>query len=132
MNTKDMIVVLEGSYIKKNDLGFLPNPDTKRSYIKKKDTNFSIPNEFVGRMNIIKLNNLDLLHDLYGTVYIPQSVYDELTLNDVKFTVSKVTTTINVTVGDVTYPHKTVAVINIGNKFGQPVPLLQEWCSPCR
>ena len=32
-------------------------------------------------ITLLKLNHLDLLHDLYGTVYIPQSVYDELTLN---------------------------------------------------
>ena len=37
-------------------------------------------------ITLLKLNHLDLLCDLYGTVYVPQSVYDELTLNQ-KFSV---------------------------------------------
>ena len=49
-------------------------------------------------------------------VFYGDSNYDELTLDNVKFTVSKVTTTINVTVNDIYYPAKAVAVINIGNK----------------
>lgn len=61
INTKDMIVVLEGSYTRKNDIGFLPSTDVKKDKVRKKgDVNYSIPKEFLGRMNVIKLNNLDL------------------------------------------------------------------------
>ena len=48
-------------------------------------------------------------------VFYGDSNYNKLTLDNVKFTVSKVTPTINVTVADVTYPSKAVAVINISN-----------------
>ena len=49
-------------------------------------------------------------------VFYGDSNYDELTLNDVKFTVSRgVITTINVTIDDVTYPSNATAVINVSN-----------------
>ena len=49
-------------------------------------------------------------------VFYGDSNYDELTLNDVKFTVSRgAITTINVTIDDVTYPSNATAVINVSN-----------------
>ena len=52
---------------------------------------------------------------LATVVFYGDSNYDELTLNDVKFTVSRVAPSIDVTIDDVTYPGKAVAFINVGN-----------------
>ncbi|WP_133241952.1 Ig-like domain-containing protein, partial [Methanobrevibacter thaueri] len=48
-------------------------------------------------------------------VFYGDSNYDELTLNDVKFTVSRVDPSIDVVIDDVTYPDKAVAFIYVGN-----------------
>ena len=48
-------------------------------------------------------------------VFYGDNNYDELTLDNVLFTVSRVTPTIEVTIDDVTYPDKAIAVINVGN-----------------
>jgi len=48
-------------------------------------------------------------------VFYGDSNYDELTLNDVKFTVSRMDPSIDVVIGDVTYPDKAVAFIYVGN-----------------
>ncbi|SDA73100.1 Ig-like domain repeat protein, partial [Methanobrevibacter millerae] len=50
-----------------------------------------------------------------NVTFYGDSNYDVLTLNDVKFTVSRVTPTITVTINDVTYPADAVANINLGN-----------------
>ena len=49
-------------------------------------------------------------------VFYGDSNYNKLTLNNVKFTVLRVTPAIGVVIGDVTYPANATAVINIGNK----------------
>ena len=48
-------------------------------------------------------------------VFYGDSNYDVLTLNNVPFTVSRVDPSINMTIDDVTYPDKAIAVINVGN-----------------
>ncbi|MBQ6512857.1 Ig-like domain repeat protein [Methanobrevibacter sp.] len=48
-------------------------------------------------------------------VFYGDSNYNVLTLNDVKFTVSRVTPEITVEIDDVTYPANATAVINVGN-----------------
>ena len=62
-------------------------------------------------------NILPVAGDKVATVvFYGDDNYDELTLNNVRFTVSRVTPEISVVVDDVTYPAKTVATITVGNK----------------
>lgn len=48
-------------------------------------------------------------------VFYGDSNYDELTLNDINFTVSRVTPAIDVIIEDATYPRTVVAIINLDN-----------------
>ncbi len=56
INTDKMIVIIEGTYSKKNDLGFLTNPNMKKSI--RNDNNYTIPEDFIGRMNVVEFNSL--------------------------------------------------------------------------
>ena len=91
----------------------------------------SVPDDFKGNVSIkvgdkvlyngtVKsLINADKLLSGSKTataVFYGDSNYDELTLDNVDFTVSRVIPDITVTVDDVTYPNKTIAVITVGNK----------------
>lgn len=63
LNTKNMIVVLGGTYTNRNTLGFIENPSNKKqnkvtmkTFIEKG----RIPQDFMGRVTVVKMNDLDV------------------------------------------------------------------------
>jgi predicted outer membrane repeat protein len=66
--------------------------------------------------NIVTGNILPIADDHTATVvFYGDSKYDKLILDNVNFTVSRVTPTINVVISDTTYPANATATINVGN-----------------